>query len=248
MGNGLWECNAIRGLNSELNARIVKVENENKLLTNKVRQLEDKLLEGNVIFQGVPDSIWEPSETTKEKILAAITHTISGETFEAKMDQAKRITIKHVSRLGRYTTMRNRPVLVEFYYKSDAMYLLGNRSHLPKGVFIDKQYCEETEKERHKLRPILRAARQSQNYKGKCKMDGATLIIKGRNYTSANLHTLPLEINGYSATSKTDPDTIGFFRELNPPSNFHRTPFTIHGRSYHSSEQFIQQQKMQHVW
>ena len=76
-------------------------------------------------------------------------------------------------------------------------------------------------------------------------MDGSLLIIKGQNYTSANLHTLPLEINGYMATSKTDPDNkiIGFFGELNPLSNFHPTPFTIHGKIYHLSEQLIQQQK-----
>ena len=76
-------------------------------------------------------------------------------------------------------------------------------------------------------------------------MDGLTLVIKGRNYTSANLHTLPLEINGDMATSKSDAEntTIGFFGELNPLSNFHPPPFKIHGTHCHSSKQFIQQQK-----
>ena len=76
-------------------------------------------------------------------------------------------------------------------------------------------------------------------------MDGPVLVIKGKNYTSSNLHTLPLDINGYSATSKEDAQSniTGFFRELNPLSNFHSTPFTINGQAYHSSEQFIQQQK-----
>ena len=47
------------------------------------------------------------------------------------------------------------------------------------------------------------------------------------------------------AASKSDAEntTIGFFGELNPLSNFHLTPFKIHGIHYHSSEQFIQQQK-----
>ena len=112
-------------------------------------------------------------------------------------------------------------------------------------MYVDKQYSKDTERECRKLCPILCAARKSENYKGKCQMDGATLVIKGRNYTSANLHQLPLEINGYMATSITDENNtiIGFFGELNPPSNFHPSPFTIHGRTYHSSEQFIQHQK-----
>ena len=184
-------------------------------------------------------------ETTKEKILTAISHTISGNSTEEKMDQARKIPIKEISRIGRYTAMWTQPVLVEFYYKSDAMFLLENRSHLPKGVFVNKQFSKETEKERCKLHPILSAARKSENYRGKCQMNGSTLVIKGRNYTSANLHTLPLEINGYMAISKCDAEntTIGFFGELNPLSNFHPTPFKINGYQYHSSDQFIQQQK-----
>ena len=84
---------------------------------------------------------------------------------------------------------------------------------------------------------------KGRNYK--CHMDSSVLVIKGRNYTSNNLHTLPLEINGFSATSKESEDgnVIGFFGELNPLSNFHPMLFIINGKNYHSSEQFIQQQK-----
>ena len=139
--------------------------------------------------------------------------------------------------------MRTRPVLVEFFHKSDAAYLLSNRRELPRGVFADQQYSDETERERRMLRPILRAARRHDNYKGKCRMSGAKLVIKGRNYDRSNLHCLPFEINGYSATSKTQENLIGFFGELNPLSNFHPAPFTINGQKYHSSEQFIQHQK-----
>ena len=110
---------------------------------------------------------------------------------------------------------------------------------------MDRQYTEETEKERRKLRPILRAARKHENYKGKCHMDGPTLVIKGRNYNSKILHQLPLEINGYSATSKIDSvnNVIGFFGELNPLSNFHPVQFSINGKCYHSTKQYIQHQK-----
>ena len=117
--------------------------------------------------------------------------------------------------------------------------------HLPKGIYINRQYSEATEKERRKLHPILRAARKNENYRGKCKMEGPALIIKGRNYTSGNLHQLPDDINGYRATSRLDENekVIGFFGELNPLSNFHLTQFNINGINYHSSEQFIQHQK-----
>ena len=207
----LKECQEMKSENQELCTRIERVEIENKKLSDKVSHLEDKLLEGNVIFQGIPESMWKPSETTKEKVLSAISHTISGETLESRMNQARQIPIKDVKCIGKYAPMRTRPALVEFYHKSNAKFLLSNRTHLPKGVFIDHQYSEETERERRCLQPILHAARKSETYKGKCKMEGSTLIIKGRNYTSSNLHQLPEDINGYCATSRIDEDEKVFF-------------------------------------
>ena len=144
---GLKECNAVRLENSELRMRIEKIEIENRKLNNKVSRLEDKLLEGNVIFQGVPESLWEPVSTTKEKVLTALSNTITEDTFENRLDQAKQIPIKDVKRIGRYVPMQTRPILVEFYHKSNAEFLLSNKMHLPKGIYIDRQYSEETEKE-----------------------------------------------------------------------------------------------------
>ena len=148
--------------------------------------------------------MWEPSEMTKEKVLTAISHTISGTDHDNRMEQARRIPIKDVVQIGKYVPMRTRPVMVKFYHKTDAEFLLSNRTHLPQGVYIDHQYSDETEKARRKLRPILKAARNHENYKGNCKTEGPNLIIKGRKYNSTNLHLLPNDINSYQATSKVD--------------------------------------------
>ena len=93
---GLKECQAVRCENTELRLRIEKVETENKRLTTKVTMLEDKMMEGNILFQGVPESIWDPSKTVKENVLTAISHTISGDTIEDRMDQARQIPIKDI--------------------------------------------------------------------------------------------------------------------------------------------------------
>ena len=47
---GLKECQLIRLDNKELHTRLRKVETDNKYLRTKVQHLEDKLLEGNIIF------------------------------------------------------------------------------------------------------------------------------------------------------------------------------------------------------
>ena len=48
-------------------------------------------------------------------------------------------------------------------------------------------------------------------------------------------------MNGYNATSKFGDKSVTFFGQLNPFSNFHPAPFTIHGKYYPTSEHFIQE-------
>ena len=95
---GLRECQNLRKENDDLQRRVKAVEADNIKLHHRVSHLEDKLLEGNVIINGIPESLWENSSTTKEKVLRAISNTISGENDEDKMNQARNIPIKDVSR------------------------------------------------------------------------------------------------------------------------------------------------------
>ena len=140
---GLKECQELRMMNNDLQHRVNKVEQDNIKLNNKVQQLEDKLLEGNLVFQGIPETLWETHNSTKEKIVLAISHIISGEDLDDRLNQAWNIPIKDVSRLGRYFATCNRPVLVEFYHKTDVEFILSNRRELPKGVYVDKQYSDK---------------------------------------------------------------------------------------------------------
>ena len=151
--------------------------------------------------------------------------------------------IKKVQRLGKYNSKRGRPISVAFTYKEDADYVYDNKSSLKKDVYLDREYNEETENNRRILRPILKAARIKEEYRKKCKMEGDSLIIKGKTYTVKNLSSFPEEINGYNATSKSDDTSLGFFGELNPMSNFHQCSFTVDNIKYHSAEQFIQNAK-----
>ena len=62
-------------------------------------------------------------------------------------------------------------------HKQDCDLLIQHKKYLPDGVFIDREYCAETEKEGQFLRPVLKEARKSEEFRGKCKMDGSTLVI-----------------------------------------------------------------------
>ena len=69
------------------------------------------------------------------------------------------------------------------------------------------------------------------------------LIINGISYGIDNIHTLPLELVAYKAAEKSNETHLVFAGELSPYSNLHKSPFTINGQEFHSSEQWIQYQK-----
>ena len=108
---------------------------------------------------------------------------------------------------------------------------------------MEKEYTNEIESKRRTLRPILLAARQHPNYKGKCKLEEDKLILRGKKYTVDTIHELPQDMNGYTSSSKTDETTVGFFGELSPFSNFHPSKIEYLGQTYHSAEQAIQYEK-----
>ena len=131
-------------------------------------------------------------------------------------------------------------------YHEDCEYLLANRNYLPNGVFIERQYSEETENKRRILRPIYKAAKNHPSYRGRCTMEGEFLKLHGRMYSVNDIGKLPEELNSFKCTSKETQDALGFFGELNPLSNFYNCEFQHHNLTFHSSEQLIQFNKAKH--
>ena len=155
------------------------MEEINCELNRRLTNLENRLLESNIILTGVREGVSETDEERKEMIYKIISDTVLGRTFDERLLTAKTMLIKSSRRLGRYSTMYNRPILVELATKEDAEYLLTNRTYLPRGIFIDREYSKETEAKRKILCPYFRAARKLLRYHGKCRLDGDKLVING---------------------------------------------------------------------
>ena len=108
---------------------------------------------------------------------------------------------------------------------------------------MNQEYGEETEKERRFLQPVLQAATKKSEYRRQCRLEEDHLVIKGKTFTRQNIQDLPENISAYRAMSKENENTVGFFGELNPLSNFHRCVFKVNDKWFHSSEQYIQMKK-----
>ena len=136
---------------------------------------------------------------------------MDGDTDDEKKTKAGRTPIESVERLGKYNSQRTRPVKVKFGEKMDAIHVLKNKRKLPDGVFAEREYSKATEKERRLVRPVLKAARKLEKYKGKVHMSGPHIVIDGKHFHRNNIHTLPMDLEATSVTSKTDSETYAFF-------------------------------------
>ena len=94
-----------------------------------------------------PDQVWEINAITRQKALSVISNIANGKTPEERLTIVRKIGIKDIRRVGEYKDNRNRPILVEFEKKASADFLLENKQRLPKGVYTDKEYSTEVEKE-----------------------------------------------------------------------------------------------------
>ena len=151
--------------------------------------------------------------------------------------------ITRCRRIGAFNRDKPRPVRVKFQHRLDVEYILSNKRHLRWGVYADKAYTAEVESKRCMLIPILKAAQQIVAYQRRCRLEADELVIQGKHYTVDKLNKLPSELNIFNLTSKSNENTIGYFGELNPLSNFHPAPFTVNSVHYICSEQFIQHMK-----
>ena len=173
----------------------------------------------------------------------AISDTVLGRTYEDRMDVARSMIIRSSKRIGRYNLLSSRPISIEFLYKEDAIYLLNNMKYLGEWVYVEKEFCKETEEKRKILKPYLRAVRRLPQYQRKCRLEEDTFITKGLSYMVDTLYKLPLDLSGVNLNSKATDQVLGFFSSLNLLSNFHPCKFTHKGITYHSFEQFIQHMK-----
>ena len=124
--------------------------------------------------------------------------------------------------------------------------MYNQRFYLASGIFVDREFNFETEKCRRTLRPILRAAKQKPEFRYTSSMDGSKLVINGKRYSVNELDRLPQKLSPFEVTTKSNDDTVGFFGELCPFSNFYPAVFTHNGKRYHSGEQLIQHQTALH--
>ena len=229
--------------NRKLNNKIYKLEIEQNKLKSKIDNIENKSLSNCIQLKGVHDEPEEDIGTLTDKVYYELSKTIDAKSDRDCRKLANQMVLVKCKRVGKYRRDWPRSISIEFQYNQDVEYVLANRRYLRKGIFADKEYNEETERKRRLLRPILKAARNISEYQSNCRIEDEKLWINGKFYTVETLDQLPHDLNAFNVTSVSNSVCLGFFGELNPLSNFHPAMFTCDGKTFHSSEQYIQWKK-----
>ena len=237
------EIQGLKEENLRLNRKVQQLTVEQNRMKRQITKIETKGLDQCLIIRGLPE---EPKETDKRifnKLHSVLATIMQGETEEEKANAAKHLTFQRGRRLGRYSKNRPRPISVELTHRQDAEFILENRFDLPRGIYVDREYPIDVERKRKTLLPVLRVAKRLSNFRKQSRLEDDKLVLKGKTYNVNTLNQLPEELNVFKVTSKENENTIGFFGEINPLSNFYPSSFVHEGVQYISSEQLIQANK-----
>ena len=237
------ELKNLKDENLRLNRKLQQLTSEQGHMKKQLNKMETMALEHSLIIRGIPEEFKETEQMICDKIHHVLTKIMQGDTEDQKLSNAKQISIKSSRRLGRFSRQRTRPISAELHHKQDVEFILQNRHDLGQGIYVDREYPVDIEWKRKILLPVLRAAKRSSEFKKYSRLENDKIILKGRAYSVNTLNQLPEEVNVFKVTMRENENTVGFFGEINPLSNFYRSTFIYDGIHYISSEQFIQSSK-----
>ena len=230
----------------ELQQENNELKRQNTTLENEINKTQEDMLHLKVDMAGIHESGYKSYEDLCKKIADIMMCVCEGTTEAAWWETSINIPIVNCYRIGTYIRNRKRPVRITFLFMRHKLCLLNRRSNLPKGIYVDDAHTPKVLAKCATLRPILNLARKNSTYKGKCKLEGDSLIITGTKYTVDTLDKLPDDLAPYKAAQKSTQNSLVFHGSLTPLSNFHNSPFIVGANKFHSTEQYIQYQKACH--
>ena len=118
------------------------------------------MLEHNIVISDISEEKWENLEPRRDKVNKELAKIMSDNTPAEWLENASKLNIMITERLGHYNPLKGRPISVKFVRKKDVDLVLANKKILGSGIFMDKQYSDETEFERKYLWTVLSAARK----------------------------------------------------------------------------------------
>ena len=104
------ETISLNAENRKLVDHIKVIENKNEELSNRVSELENRLLASNLIITGILEDPWEIDDVRQEKLYDVMTETVLRCNYDDRLETVKLMSIKNSHRIGPYSSMCSRPI------------------------------------------------------------------------------------------------------------------------------------------
>jgi ribA/ribD-fused uncharacterized protein len=234
--------------------RLDDVDSHCKLLQQKYDELSQRVIymeaqsrRDNLIIDGIAEPKTKETESDcLEKVYDVLISTMG-------IENARDFRIVRCHRVGPPPNSgsknpKPRSVIFKLHWFRDRQTIWQKRTSLKHSqYFLKEDYPKEIVAKRKKLYPVMLAAQQH-----KCvsyiTLDKLHVIHENDGHMTFDvdsLHRLPPYCDPRFGTTRRSEETMVFFREPCPLSNFHPCSFVIEGQRYHSSEQYFQYKKAQ---
>ena len=209
---------------------INRLKADNVFLLRKIKELEDYSRRENIEITGLPEFKGENS------------YMVAVNFLRFKMQIPTPMQLVRYHRVG---DGRNRPFLLRFKNYEDKLTVIKRKSILKgTGIFINDDLCEESQRERSNLIPVLK---ELQKKNKRAHFRGAKIYHNGRLFGENNVYDLPINMqdvctrSGYGITAFAGKWSL--FSNL----NLILKGVVIDKEIWPSTEHFYQVQKALHV-
>lgn len=217
----------------KMQLNVAKLEQENKLLKDKIIRNEAQSRRDNLIFEGV-------QEREQEDPLNVIYNILTNMGITSARENIKIVRCHRLA--GPKRQNKPRSLIVKLHYFPDKALILKKRDSLDgTGMSIRQDFPQEIAVKRKTLGLICKAA----NKQGKTSyLSSDRLFIDQKSYTVDTIHTLPPDLQPKHLTTPHTDEHTAFYTAHSPLSNFYSCKFKDEeGNTYSSNEQFFQYQK-----
>jgi ribA/ribD-fused uncharacterized protein len=218
----------------KVSSQLAESRRENRILNEKLLQMDICLRRENLIFSGI-------AKERNESAAATITKLQNLFVNQLQIGNGNVLDYQRCHRLGPKDANKTREIIIRFTRFQDRE-LVWRKRKLLKGtnVYVKEDFPPEVNRKRSQLYPILLAARNSNK---KATLVADRLFIENRKYTVDTVDTLPPELHPNMLSQRSTDDCIVFYGRNSVFSNFYSTNFTIEGITYNSCEQYHQYKK-----
>jgi hypothetical protein len=193
--------------------------------------------DSEILIDGIPEERNECLvEVCHDRVFSVIGVNFAPNQIECALRVGREMTATDEEVAG--PRRRPRSILVKFRYPSCKDVCI-KRSYKLRGhrIFVNQHYSPRIERNRKRLYPILKKARQMEEYKDAISLEDDKIILNGKEIGVDDLDSLPDDIHPRDICTERRGGVTFFFRTDSPLSNHHMCQIELWGKKFNCVEQ-----------